>query len=127
MIPMEFNPIIKIIILVAVITGFSYSAGAQQLASQKPLSAFYSKNTEDWLASRNVSNRQGSSLQNQRNLPSVKPLPKQATDARMKNPQVARNTVLPESEKIKKLPSKSALTVNQIAVRKPANQKPPLH
>ena len=124
---MRLIHILKTIIFSIAVFGFSVKTSAQQLASQKPLSAFYSKNTEDWLASRNVSNRQGSSLQNQRNLPSVKPLPKQATDARMKNPQVARNAVLPESEKIKKLPSKSALTVNQIAVRKPANQKPPHH
>jgi len=125
---MKFIPVLKITLLTTIICGFSFKTQAQQLASQKPLTAFYTKKTQDRLAANRASfPNSSSSLQNQRNLPSVKPLPKQATDYKINNPAIARNAALPENEKMKKLPSKSALTVNQIADRKPAARKPNLH
>jgi hypothetical protein len=124
---MKFIPILKIIILTVAVCGFSFKTRAQQLASQKPLSAFYSEKVKERLAAKNENNTHLSPLQSQRNLPSVKPLPKQATESKLKNPQVARNAAIPDNEKINKLPSKSALTVNQIAARRPAAQKSALH
>ena len=124
---MKFIPILKIIILTVAVCGFSFKTRAQQLASQKPLSAFYSEKVKERLAAKKENNTHLSPLQSQRNLPSVKPLPKQATESKLKNPQVACNAAIPDNEKINKLPSKSALTVNQIAARRPAAQKSPLH
>jgi hypothetical protein len=124
---MKFNPTSKIIILIVVVCGLSLKTRAQQLASQKPLSAVYTKQVQAWIAAKRVSNPHISPSQMQRNLPSVKPLPKQATEFKIKNPEVARNAALPVNEKIKKIPSKSALTVNQIAGRRPAARNPLLH
>jgi hypothetical protein len=124
---MKFIPVLKIIILVVAVCGFSLKTRAQQLASQKPLSAVYTKQVQAWLAVRRESNQHLSPSQMQRNLPSVKPLPKQAAEFKNKNPEFARNAALPVKEKIKKLPSKSALTVNQIAGRRPAARNPLLH
>jgi hypothetical protein len=123
---MKFIHVLKIIILTVCICGFAFKTRAQQLASQKPLSSVYSQRVKDWLAINKKPRPQLSSLQDQRNLPSVKPIPKQASGLVVKNAVVARNAALPVSEKIKKLPSKSALTVHQLADRKPAGQKPSL-
>jgi hypothetical protein len=123
---MKFIHGLKIMILTLSICGFSFKSRAQQLASQKPLASVYSQRVKDWLAVNKKPGPQLSSLQNQRNLPSVKPLPKQASRSIMTNAGIARNAALPVSEKIKKLPSKSALTVNQIAARRPAARKPVL-
>jgi hypothetical protein len=124
---MKFNPTSKIIILIVAVCGLSLKTRAQQLASQKPLSVVYTKQVQAWLAAKRSSNLHLSPSQMQRNLPSVKPIPKQATEFKIKNPEVARNAALPVNEKIKKLPSKSALTVNQIAGRRPAARNPLLH
>jgi hypothetical protein len=124
---MKFMPTLKIIILIVAVCGFSLKTRAQQLASEKPLSAVYTKQVQAWLAAKRATNPYLSPSQMQRNLPSVKPLPKQATESKIKNPEVARNAALPVNEKIRKLPSKSALTVNQIAGRRPAARNPLLH
>ena len=124
---MKFIPVLRIIMLAITISGLSIKVRAQQLASQKPVSAAYTKNVQVYLASKKENNPHSSSLQNQKKLPSVKPLPRQATAAKMKNPQLTQNAVLADNEKIKKLPSKSASTVNQIAARRPANSSPALH
>jgi hypothetical protein len=123
MILMKFKPVLKIIILMMAICGFSFKTRAQQLASQKPLSSVYSQRVKDWLAV-NKPRPQLSSLQAKRNLPSVRPLPRKATESKMKYPSLNAN--LSNEEKIKKLPSKSTLTVHQIADRRPAGRKPTL-
>ena len=122
---MKLIHILKIITFFIIVFGFSIKTKAQQLASQKPLSSFYSKKAQENLAVKKANNQQISQLQKQ-NLTSTKPLPKKVMESKMKNPTIARNASLPNNEKIKKLPSKSALTVNQIAARKPASQKPRL-
>jgi hypothetical protein len=124
---MKFIFNLKIIILTVTVCGFSFKTRAQQLASQKPLSAFYSEKVKARLAVKKENNTHLSPSQVQRNLPSVRPLPTQATESKLKSPQVARNAAIPDNEKIKRLPSKSALTVKQIAARRPAAQKPLLH
>lgn len=124
---MKFIPILKIIVFTVAVCGFSFKTRAQQLASQKPLSAFYSEKVKKRLSVKKENNTHLSPSQAQRNLPSVKPLPRQATESKLKNPQVARNAAISDSEKIRRLPSKSASTVNQIAARRPAAKKPPLH
>jgi len=124
---MKFIPVLRIIMLAITVSGLSIKVRAQQLASQKPVSAAYTKNVQAYLASKQENKPYTSSLQNQKKLPSVKPLPRQATATKTKNPQVAQNASLTDDEKIKNLPSKSALTVNQIASRKPAAKNPTLH
>jgi hypothetical protein len=121
---MKFKPVIKILILVATICGFSSKTRAQQLASQKPLSAVYPQKIKDWLAANKKNTPSPSSLRDQRNLPSSKPLPRIAAESKMKHPSLNAN--LPDKEKIKKLPSHSALTVHQLADRRPAGLKPTL-
>ena len=120
---MKLFPALKILIIATVICGFSFKTRAQQLASQKPLSSFYNEKTQARLTAKKENNSHLSPLQNQRNLPSVKPLPRQADGSIKKNAVFARNAALSDNEKIKKLPSKSALTVNQIATRKYAVRK----
>jgi hypothetical protein len=120
---MKFKPVIKILIVVT-ICGFSFKTRAQQLPSQKPLSAVYPQQVKDWLAANKKTRPQISSLQAQRNLPSMKPLPRIATESKMKHPSLNAN--LPDKEKIKKLPSNTALTVHQLADRRPATRKPTL-
>lgn len=117
--------IVKIMILSLAICSFSVKIKAQQLASQRPLSAFYTKKTQAYLAAKKQNNRQLAQLQRQ-NLPSARPLPRQATEAKIKNPAIARNAALPDNEKIRRLPSKSTLAVNRIAARKPAYRRPVL-
>ena len=121
---MKYRSLIKILILVMTLGGFSIKSSAQQLASQKPLSAIYPQKIKDWLVINNKPRPQISSLQNQRNLPSMKPLPRFAIESKMKHPSL--NAQLPDKEKIKKLPSNSSLTVHQLANRKPAGRKPAL-
>jgi hypothetical protein len=121
---MKSEPILKIMILVMTICGASYKASAQQLASQKPLSAVYPQKVKDWLEVNNKPRPQISSLQARRNLPSAKPMPRIATESKMKHPSLNAN--LSNSEKIKRLPSNSALTVHQLADRRPASRKPVL-
>ena len=121
---MKFIPIFKIILFVVAVCGFSFKTEAQQLPSQKPVSEIYSKKAQEWLAVNSNRNPHLSTLQGQRNLPSNRPWPKQATEYKMKHPQVALNVALPDNEKIKMLPSNTLLTVNQIAA-KAAARKPP--
>ena len=122
---MKSIPILKTIILTLTICGISFKTWAQQLASQKPLSSFYNEKVQQRVEANGKNNpHYFSPLQTQRNLPSVKPLPKQATGSHVRNAGIVPYAGLPGNDKIKKLPSKSALTVNQIASRKPARQKP---
>jgi hypothetical protein len=121
---MKFIPIFKIIFFVMAVCGFSFKTRAQQLPSQKPVSEIYSKKTQEWLAVNRNRNPNPSTLQDQRNLPSRRPWPRQATEYKMKHPQVALNAALPDNEKIKMLPSNTHFTVNQIAARAAA-RKPP--
>ena len=120
---MKFIPILKIIILTVAVCGFSFKTRAQLLASQKPLSEVYSKKMLEWLAVNRNRNPRLLTLQDQQNLPSRKPWPKQVNEYKMKHPQVAMNAALPDNEKIKELPSKTTLTVSQIAA-KTAARKP---
>ena len=119
---MKFIPIFKIIVLVVAVCGFPYKPRAQQLASQRPLSEIYHKQVQDWMAVNRNKNPHLPSFQDKRNLASNRPWPRQATEYRMKHPQVALN--LPDNEKIKQLPSKTTLTVSRIAARTAA-RKPP--
>ena len=121
---MKSEPILKIMILVMTICGASYKASAQQLASQKPLSAVYPQKIKDWMAVNKKNRSTPPTLSDQRNLPSRKPMPRIATESKMKHPSL--NTNLSDKEKIKKLPSHSALTVHQLADRRPASRKPVL-
>ena len=122
---MKFIHIFKIILIVVTICGFSFKTRAQQLASQKPLSELYSKKMQEWLAVNRNTNPRLLTLQDQRNLPSRKPWPKQVTEYKMKHPQVALNASLPDNEKIKQLPSKTTLTVSQMAAKTAARKPPP--
>jgi hypothetical protein len=117
---MKFIPIFKIIVLVVAVGGFPFKPRAQQLASQRPLSEIYNKQVQDWLAVNRNRNPHLSTLQDKRNLASNRPLPKQATEYKTKHPSVALN--LTDNEKIKQLPSKTTLTVSQIAARTAARK-----
>jgi hypothetical protein len=119
---MKSETVLKIIILITTICGVSSKTSAQQLASQKPLSAVYPQKVKDWLAANKKNTPASSSISNQRNLPSSKPMPRIATESKMKHPSLNAN--LSNSEKIKRLPSHSSLTVHQLADRKPASRKP---
>ena len=121
---MKFIPIFKIILFVVAVCGFSFKTRAQQLASQKPLSELYSKKMQEWLAVNSNRNSHPLTLQDQRYLASKRPLPKQVAEYKMKHPQVALDATIPDNEKIKQLPSKTTLTVRQIAARAAA-RKPP--
>jgi hypothetical protein len=120
---MKFIPVFKIILFVVGVCGFSFKTRAQQLASQKPLSELYSKKMQEWLAVNRNKNARPLTLQDQRYLASNRPLPRQVTEYKMKHPPVALN--LPDNEKIKQLPSKTTLTVRQIAARAAARKPHP--
>ena len=119
---MEFKPVLKIIILLISLCGVSYKTRAQQLASQKPLSEVYPQKIKDWLALNKKTRPTPPTLGDQRNLPSMKPIPAITIESKMKHP--SSNAGLSDKEKIKKLPSNSPLTVNQLADRRHASRKP---
>ena len=100
---------------IAVFCAVSSKTVAQHLASQRPLSELYDKEVQDWLAANRNMNPHLPTLQDQRNLASNKPLPVRVTEYKMKHPHGPLN--LPDNEKIKQLPSKTTLTVSQIAAK----------
>jgi hypothetical protein len=112
---MKFISIAKMIMLFVVFCGVSFKTRAQHLASQRPLSELYDKQVQDWLAANSNRDPHLPTLKDQRNLASNRPLPKQVTEYKMKHPHVALN--LPDNDKIKMLPSKTNLTVSQIAAK----------
>jgi hypothetical protein len=119
---MEFKTVLKIMILLIAFCGVSYETRAQQLASQKPISAVYPQRIKDWLILNKKTRPTPPTLRDQRNLPSMRPVPAIAVESKMKHPSSSAG--LSDKEKIKKLPSNSPLTVHQLADRKPASRKP---